>query len=79
MTWRFIFKSVRYFEGDCWKPNSSKFRVVSFNLKFKFNLFHALKKQIYNSEISVQNVNILMKIIGVWKGFTNFKSNSSKD
>lgn len=49
-----------------------------FQLEVKIQFISRVKKQIYNSEISVQNVNVLVKIIGVWKGFTNFKSNSSK-
>lgn len=42
-----------------------------YQLEIQIQFISRVKKQIYNSEISVQYVNILVKIIGVWKGFTN--------
>lgn len=49
-----------------------------FQLEIQTKFISRVKK-IYNNEIFVENVNILVKIIGVWKGFTNFKSKSSQD
>lgn len=58
-----------------------KVQSCFFQLEIQIQSISRVKKQIYSSESSVQNVNILLKTIGVWKGFTtrNFKSNSSKD
>lgn len=50
-----------------------------FQLEIQIQFISRVKKRTYSSEISVENVTILVKIIVVWKGFTNFKSNSSKD
>lgn len=58
-----------------------KVQSCFFQLEIQIQFISRAKKQIYSSESSMQNVNILLKIIGVWKGFTtrNFKNNSSKD